>query len=65
MTERERTNKLSQAHARMVDALAALQAGRLEACEALLASAAVLVADATPSVQLELFQDAPQRAVRA
>ena len=58
MTDREKVNRLAEAHARMVDALAALQAGRLEACEALLASAAVLVADATPSVQLELFQDA-------
>lgn len=58
MTERERTNKLSQAHARMVDALAALQAGRLEACEALLASATVLVADATPAVQERMALEA-------
>lgn len=62
MTDVERINRLVQARERLIAALALEMSAE---AYALLASAAVLVADATPSVQLELFQDAPQRAVRA
>lgn len=55
MTDAERINRLVQARERLIAALALEMSAE---AHALVASAALLVADATPSVQLELFQDA-------